>query len=53
MARRPLRRHFNPSDLPKVIEAIGEARRWLGKYSAAQKFNSPEREKCDAFPYAG
>jgi hypothetical protein len=49
MIRRPLRRYFDTSNMPKVLEALRVARFWLGQYSAAQKFGSPERAKCDAF----
>ncbi len=48
MIRRPLRPHFPPTDKPKLLAALGEARDWTLAYEHGQSYHDPVRLQCEA-----
>ena len=43
-AKRP---HFSPLDKHPLLDALGNARHWVIRFSSAQDFHSPQRRICE------
>jgi hypothetical protein len=52
MIRRPMRPSFSPTDQPKLIGALRDARDWTIKYGSSVDYHSTVRQSSEALTHA-